>query len=254
MEDYLYHLLREDVFAMAEAAGFKKFHLVGHDHGSALGWYSAGSSLGKQQLLSYTGMSVPHIDAFSAGLYGPGADEQQQIASQYFSMFVLPNSASLHLDFFFNSMGKSDGFKSATDFQKAMWWYNGGQMDGVLAIPPQFTAWELTKKGNLAMASLRELFGVNPNVPKEGAAQTNKTGQISVPALFVCGSSDTALLCTRPYAKETSTYCTGGYTYLEVNCGHQVLDCSESQKVIDGVIAHVSATNGPRQGSASLLV
>lgn len=246
VENYMYNLLRDDVFAVAAAAGFEKFHLVGHDHGSALGWYTAGSAKGKQSLLSYTGMSVPHTDAFSAGLFGPDADEQQQVASQYFSMFVLNNSATLDFDFWYHAMGSSAGFKSATEFQKALWWYNGAMSLGVLAQPPQFTAWELTTKGDLAMASLREVFGVNPDLAKDGAAQTTAAGDISVPSLFVCGSTDTALLCTRPFAKKSESYCKGGYTYLEVNCGHDVLSCSssaETQKVIAGVIAHVTSAN-----------
>ena len=88
-------------------------------------------------LQSFTALSIPHPAAFSAGLFGPAADRQQQVASQYFTMFVLNGSASLHHDFWYLSMGRSAGssagpagstwatFGSAAAFQKALWWYNG---------------------------------------------------------------------------------------------------------------------------------
>merc|ERR1719282_290115 len=104
-------------------------------------------------------------------------------------------------------MGSSAGFASAKDFQKALWWYNGAMDVGVLAQPPQFTAWELTEKGDLAMAALREAFGINKDLSTKGAPQKTATGDISVPSLFVCGNTDTSLLCTRPYAKQTEQYC-----------------------------------------------
>ena len=68
IENYHYSMLRDDIFAVAEAMNFShaKFHLVGHDHGAALGWYTVTSEQGKSSILSYSALSVPHLDAFSA--------------------------------------------------------------------------------------------------------------------------------------------------------------------------------------------
>jgi len=96
--------LRDDVFAIAAASNFSKFHLVGHDHGACLGWVSAGSAEGRAKVLSYSSLSIPHPTAFNAALAGPAGDLQQQIASQYFTMFVLNDSAAIHNDFWYNSM------------------------------------------------------------------------------------------------------------------------------------------------------
>lgn len=96
-----------------------------------------------------------------------------------------------------------------------------------------------------AMAALRALWGPgNGDVPKEGTPQKVSTGEIGVPTLFVCGSSDGALLCNRDYSKATGDYCTAGYTYLEVDCGHDLLSCSkpaETQKVVDGILSHLAS-------------
>ena len=87
--DYNYNVLRDDVFNIADAVNFTgQFHLVGHDHGAALGFYAAASPRGEARILSYSSLSIPHLAAFADGLFGPTADIEQQIASQYFTMYV----------------------------------------------------------------------------------------------------------------------------------------------------------------------
>ena len=103
-ESYDYMNMRRDVFAIAAASNFSKFHLVGHDHGACLGWVSVGSAEGRAKVLSYSSLSIPHPTAFNAALAGPAGDLKQQIASQYFTMFVLNDSAAIHDDFWYNSM------------------------------------------------------------------------------------------------------------------------------------------------------
>lgn len=238
---YDYDILAEDAWSVADEIGFSnKFHLVGHDHGAMLGWTMAGSDRGEERLKTFTALSVPHPDAFSAGLFGDGADVKQQIASQYFTMFTLPDSASIHFEFWYRTMGKSSGFPNATAFQKALWWYNGAMEAGIMAMPPLMSAWSLTEHGALATAGLRELFGGKPN---DGYAATRATGDISVSSLYVCGSSDTAILCNRPYALRTKEYCPpSSYTYLEVDCGHDLLACSnasETNRVTESILTHL---------------
>eukprot|EP00040_Diaphanoeca_grandis_P027148 m.153853 g.153853 ORF g.153853 m.153853 type:complete len:328 (-) comp30856_c1_seq2:178-1161(-) len=158
---YTYEILRTDVFAVAQAVNFttsgKGFHLVGHDHGAALGWFAAAAqSPGSTQLLSYSALSIPHLDAFNAGLNkGVNGDIQQQIASQYFTMFVLANSSTLHGDFWYNLMGKDSGdadsgsFDTPEAFQKALWWYNGAKDPGVFSMPPLMSVAMLLEHGQL---------------------------------------------------------------------------------------------------------
>jgi hypothetical protein len=56
------------------------------------------------RIKSLTALSVPHLDAFSDGLYGPNADKDQQIASQYFTVFNLPDSAKLNFNLLYTTM------------------------------------------------------------------------------------------------------------------------------------------------------
>jgi pimeloyl-ACP methyl ester carboxylesterase len=238
--DYNYNLLRDDVFNIAAAVGFSKFHLVAHDHGAVLGWYAAGDPRGKAQFLSYSALSIPHDDAFAAGLQGPNADLGQQMASQYFSMFTLKDSASIHGYAMYLTMGLTDGFSSADDFQKALWWYNGAMAVGVIARPPIMTADFLEKHGQTAMSALRWLYG---GTPDNGIDQKVKIGKIETPVLFACGTSDDAILCNQPYALKTADYCDAKtYQHIAVDCGHGLLSCSkstETQKVMDAIVNRI---------------
>jgi len=244
--EYHYDKLRDDIFAVADAVGFGRFHVVAHDHGAVLGWYAAGSERGRERFLSFAALSVPHPDAFSAGLFGPDADKEQQMASQYFTSLSLKDSASLHGGFLYYLLGLPAGFASTGSFQKALWWYNGAMEAGVMSAPPFMTAKEL--KDNSNAWTLRKVFGdeVPPSYIKDGWAATHPTGEIAMPALYVCGKTDTAILCKRPYALKTKDYCTGGYQYVEVDCGHDILSCGASaatEEVIDAVVKHVTSSH-----------
>ena len=248
--NYNYNTLAEDVWNIADAVIGRttKFHLVGHDHGAALGWTCATTPTGTARLLSYSSLSIPHLDAFSAGLYGPTADLAQQAASQYFTTFVLNNSATLHNDFWWNTMGKqqfsalSGAFKTPADFQKALYWYNGMSMAGKNAMPPLMSEAQLLLHGFAEAAALRAVFGGTPNA---GTPATHPTGNISVPTLYVCGDSDTAILCSKKFALKTKDYVDPGtsYTQLTVKCGHDLLSCataSETNKVIAAIVTRLS--------------
>jgi len=238
-EDYNYNLLRDDIFAVADALKFDKFHVIAHDHGAVLGWYAAGSQRGEERFLSYTAMSIPHNDAFAAGLYGPDADVEQQMASQYFSIFTMPNSASMKNNTLFNSWGRPSGFDTSSHFQKALWWYNGAFDVGVLSMPPSYSADYLRAQGANASADQREYFGGDEN---DGLPQKVATGQISMPTLYVCGTDDTFILCDHEFARNTKNFCTKDYQHLPVACGHNPLACDDptsTDKVVAGVINRV---------------
>lgn len=245
--DYNYYTLASDVFALADAANFSAFHLVGHDHGSSLGYVVSASPVGRARVLSYASLAVPHPTAFAAGLFGPGADLEQQVASQYISMFTMNNSASMDLGLL--SLGLKDkhswageeSFRTEADTQKALWWYNGAVDAGVLAMPPIFSAEELlVKYKKPAIAALRKLFPgcdkcrKNPN----GFPGGDAIGNVTMPSLFVCGSKDSSIMCTHEYAKKTKYFTTADYTYLEVDCGHDVL--TESPACIGAEVKKVT--------------
>jgi pimeloyl-ACP methyl ester carboxylesterase len=249
VSDYNYNYLASDVLQIATAAGFPSFHLVAHDHGAVLSWVLAASEAGSKRVKTLSALSIPHVDAFSDGLYGPNADVLQQYASQYFSMFVLPDSASINAYFWYLSLGLTSGrgreyssglsAYAAADFQKALWWYNGVTDAGVMAFPPNYSSSQLVAAGQYSSAFLRTLFPPVP--PNDGRPAPNRSGPVSMPALYVCGASDPSILCNREYAMKTSEFCKGGYEYVEVACGHDVLSkgCKDADKVNAAIIRNI---------------
>lgn len=249
IDEYNYENMRDDVFAVADAVGFDKFHVVAHDHGAVLGWWSAGSDRGAERFLTYTAMSIPHIDAFSKALdpTGDQADQDidQQMASQYFTMFIENDSATSHNGAFCSNFGRDPHFQDCDHVQHALWWYHGAIIGaGVLALPPLLSAEQLLARGS-SLAHLRQIW---PGQDIGPHPQASHAGPMSMPVLYICGSSDDSILCNKPYALKTKDYCPAGYSYLEVNCGHDVLslggkggceDQTELQKVVDSIVNHL---------------
>lgn len=85
--------LGSDVTAIADALGFERFHLVGHDWGAAVAWFVGVAS--PERLLSLNPISVPHLDAFSKTRNDP--ESCQYSASGYIDFFIQPNSHEVML-------------------------------------------------------------------------------------------------------------------------------------------------------------
>ena len=96
-EHYSHASMAGDILAMADALGKERFHLVGHDHGAGLGWYMAGRHA--DRLISWTALSVPHIDAFGDAIAN---NPEQRQRSGYMQ--------------FFRQVGTAEAALSANDF------------------------------------------------------------------------------------------------------------------------------------------
>ena len=77
--------LAKDVLDISEFLNKPKFHLVGHDWGAAIGWKVVHDY--KDRILSWTGISVPHLQAFGKAIV---VDQEQSKMSQYIKNFQLP--------------------------------------------------------------------------------------------------------------------------------------------------------------------
>lgn len=86
ISDYAITNLIFDALNMADALGWDRFHLAGHDWGAAVAWGIGVAA--PDRLLTLNPISVPHPDAFSAELADP--DSCQASASGYFDLFVQP--------------------------------------------------------------------------------------------------------------------------------------------------------------------
>ncbi|MBK1786982.1 alpha/beta fold hydrolase [Prauserella cavernicola] len=76
--DYAIEHLVDDVVAMADALGWARFDLVGHDWGGAVAWWTADAH--PERLRSVTSVSTPHPGALAEALR---SDEEQAMRSQY---------------------------------------------------------------------------------------------------------------------------------------------------------------------------
>lgn len=85
---YAFDTLKEDVLRIADALGWKRFDLVGHDWGAVTGWVMADRHADRVRTL--TAVSIPHPRPFVEALR---TDPDQQRRSAYLRMFAEPGVA-----------------------------------------------------------------------------------------------------------------------------------------------------------------
>jgi pimeloyl-ACP methyl ester carboxylesterase len=90
---YAMLFLVQDLLAMADTLGFRRFHLVGHDWGASVAW--ATSVLAGDRVQSLTALSVPHAEAFFRAFNAPGSCQAQ--ASQYIATFSAEGAEAMFL-------------------------------------------------------------------------------------------------------------------------------------------------------------
>ncbi len=83
VDAYVMPNLMEDVLGMADWLGRDRFHVIGHDWGAAVAWYTALASPARVQ--SIVAISVPHPFAFGEALSSPSG--QQASMSGYMDAF-----------------------------------------------------------------------------------------------------------------------------------------------------------------------
>ena len=74
-----------DVQAVADAVGFERYHLVGHDWGAAVGWLLVMQDASR--VTSWTSLSIPHLVAYGEAIQ---TDPDQQRRSRYIGLFRMP--------------------------------------------------------------------------------------------------------------------------------------------------------------------
>ena len=181
--DYGLALLAGDVVAIADALGFDRFHLVGHDWGAAIAWEVAGTH--PERIISLTAVSVPHPTAFALALAN---DPDQQSKSQYIG--------------FFQQAGVAEQTLLANDAAVLRGIYGNGpasaHADDYVAL--------LSQPGALTAAlNYYRALGL-----------TSSTGaRTTVPTLYVWSSGDTAL--GRYGAERCGDYVDGPYRFAIID-------------------------------------
>ena len=214
-ENYIYQELASDVVALADAIGFGRFHLVGHDWGSVVGW--AVILLYPERVHSWTAMSVPHMDAFRSAL---ADDVDQQQRSQYIAFFRTPGQAEKTL--------------TANDFEplRALWAsIPSDQVEEYITVFSQPGA--LTAALNWYRANSLDL---------EQGYQGALFGPVWHPTLLIWGNQDMAI--GRAAVVRTEQYMKGPYRLVELNAGHWLIQ-EEPDRVYGEVLGHLKSNRMP---------
>ena len=203
-EHYAYSAMAEDILAMADTLGKDRFHLVGHDHGAGLGWYMAGRHA--EKLISWTALSVPHIDAFGQAIANNPEQRQR-------SGYML----------FFRQVGTAETALSADDFARLrnIWSASSPeQVEEYVRVLSQPGA--LTGALNWYRGAL--------------TADRHPIGPISVPTLMIWGNQDQAI--GRPGVDATPPLMAGPYRLVELDVGHWLIQEAQAD-VLRETLAHI---------------
>jgi pimeloyl-ACP methyl ester carboxylesterase len=207
VEDYAYPNLVSDVIALADAAGWDRFHLVGHDHGAGVSWNTAHLHPGR--LASHVALSVPHPRAFGEAI---DHDEDQHRRSTYIGMFNQPGVAEQSLG------GRLEGIWSQSQPDEVAEYRSVFEQDGAL-----------TAALNWYRSSLH--YDGSPDA-------TDNVGDVSVPTLLIWGNQDNAI--GRAGVDGTPPYMTGEYRLVELDAGHWLIQ-EDTERVISEVLTHIRA-------------
>lgn len=207
VESYAAPELINDVLAVADAVGFDRFHLVGHDWGSAVGW---GVVLRHpERVQTWSSLSIPHPSAFLGAL---DDDPDQQARSAYFRLFSTPWVPEVL--FTFNGLaGLRDGvYADMTPQQRE-------EYLRVFAEPGALTA---------ALNYYRA-------IPLSRTSAADASPDITRPTLFLWGNRDpavgrTSVAAQRPFMKDT-------YREVELDGTHWLVE-GQGPRVVEEILTH----------------
>jgi pimeloyl-ACP methyl ester carboxylesterase len=136
-----------DVVGLADALGWDRFHLVGHDWGAAIAWQVAGRH--GDRLRTLTIVSVPHPRAFGAALHDAATDQGQR--SGYVDLFraegaeeliLADDAAGLRLIYAGSGMTDEEAapyleaFADADRLRAALNWYRAASLTSITGLGP----------------------------------------------------------------------------------------------------------------------
>jgi pimeloyl-ACP methyl ester carboxylesterase len=198
--------LTADLFAVADAAGFESFHLVGHDWGAVVGWVAAGQE--RERVLSYASLSIPHPGAISAANADRGTPGYVR---------------------FFQTTGVPETLLSAGDLflmQRLYGEIPEDQRTEYLAV--------FSEPGTLRAAL--NWYRARAEFLSGGDA----AGEVTQPVLYVFGNLDMPTF-VRPEVRELQPqFVTGPFEEVELGAGHWLIE-EEPKVVVDTIMGHLRA-------------
>jgi pimeloyl-ACP methyl ester carboxylesterase len=210
--NYRYREIGADVFAIADACGFERFHVIGHDWGAGAGWAAVAMLPGR--IRSWTALSVPHVASFGAAIRN---DDDQRQKSQYITFFQAPGVAETAL--------------SDNDFAglRRIWSESSPEeIDEYLSV--------FRQPGALAAALnwYRGSRGIDPTDPEV------TFGPVATPTLLIWGNRDMAI--GRVAVEGAARLMTGPYRFVELDAGHWLIQ-EQPERVATEILAHLRANS-----------
>ena len=206
--DYQLDKLCDDIFQLADKFDFERFHLVGHDWGSSVGWTMI--TINPDRILSWSALSVPHLKAFMDAY---NSDDEQKKKSRYVSFFKLPFIPELY--FSFNNYSKL----------KSLWYFSTEKQ-----IEVYLQAFSQKRVLRSALNWYRANIGWN------SSDLITKIGNVHTPTLLIWGNRDSAI--GRTGVEGTEKYMIGPYTFLELDVGHWLIQES-FEDVSEAIMDHI---------------
>lgn len=206
MEDYEYLNLIADVIALADAKGWDRFHLVGHDHGAGVSWSTAHAH--PDRLLSHVALSVPHPNAFGQAIRN---DEDQRKRSEYIARFQVVGAAEEAIAGRLDAMWTESSEEEKADYKSVF-----------------------TQEGALTGA----LNWYRSSLHYDGPDATQRVGDVEVPTLLIWGNGDGAI--GRAGVDGTPPYMKAEYRLVELDAGHWLIQ-EDTERVVSEVMTHIKA-------------
>ena len=192
LKEYKINKLAQDVIDIANAFNFKKFHLVGHDWGSAIGWFLC--AIYSKKIITYTPLSVPHLDAFGDAIKNDIIQKKKSFYLKWFRMKFLP-------EFYFKILN----YKNL----KSLWRSSDKkEIDSYIKV--------FSQKNTLTTAL--NWYRANNFKGKR------KIGKINVPILMIYGTKDMAI--GEKAIDETKNYVDAPYRLLKIKASHWLIQDS----------------------------
>ena len=192
LKEYKIDKLAQDVIDIANAFNFDKFHLVGHDWGSAIGWFLC--AIYSKKIITYTPLSVPHLDAFGDAIKNDIIQKKKSFYLKWFRMKFLP-------EFYFKILN----YKNL----KSLWRSSDKkEIDSYIKV--------FSQKNTLTTAL--NWYRANNFKGKR------KIGKINVPILMIYGTKDMAI--GEKAIDETKNYVDAPYRLLKIKASHWLIQDS----------------------------
>ena len=208
VSDYSINKLSQDIINIANEFNIDKFHLVGHDWGSAVGWYIASNFT--DRLITWSALSVPHLDAF---FYSMKNDKVQIKKSDYIKFFNKPILPELYFKIF--------SYKNLRNI-----WRKSSESEIISYLE--------TFKQKRALKSALNWYRANFK-----DYESVVIGDIYIPTLIIYGMNDMAIDVKS--VDNSDKFLKGRYKIEKLDSGHWLIQES-FEEVSKSIIEHIKAS------------